>query len=319
MPALLLASVASAQGVTTSLEDEIREAYRNFRTSGSTYTFELTGQEIYGRIVRPLHAVLYYRLGRDARTGGDSAVQVELDVFERNRDGSERYAQRIVGDGTNLYRYDLDRGEVMTTTYGFYGLNVPPRYPDSDAPKLLAQLRTATPGPAAYLVRLLGELNPRTPDFEAWSRTPATQLFTEWLPGRTGRIFDTVPYPLLKNSDGERVQEPSITDVVTDPITGRLFSRGDEQAQKYAFYGFDRPNTDRTVAFTMDDPRSDEEKRRNPDPRWQVRSVNVAQRSADRTLDLTLTPGSSASPAWAFVPYTGAEAAKFRPMNVGGR
>ena len=316
LPLLLLASSVHAQVFTDPVDDLVRQAYTNVRTTYSGYAFELTGKESYGKITRPLHAVLYWRVGYDARTGKDSAAQVDLTLYERTADGNERPTLRIVGDGVSLYRYDILRSEVAITTYGFYGLSAPSAYPGSDAPKLLAQLRTATPGPAAYLVRLLSEINPRS----ATPSDDSIQRYREWLPGRTGSRFDAMPYPTLQNEFGKPVDPYALksTDHVGDPITGRVFLRGNEKAQTYAFYGV-FPGTDRTATFTLEDGRSDEEKRLAPDsPRWRVKLVNVAQRTADRMLDLVLDPAAGAIPAWAFIPLKGADATRYRPVNPGG-
>ena len=302
---LALGSLAAAQVFTQTLGDEIREAYTNFRTGtvGRPLVFELKGWDVYGKTATPLHARLYWKLDYDPRTRRDSFARVELDVLAPTKDGGERYTMRIVGDGVNLYRYDLDRGEVTTTTYGFYGPNPPEAYAGSDAPKLLAQLRTAAPGPYAYLVRLLSEINPSDPSF--------TQRYTDWLPGRKGLIFDFVPKPL--RDDSAEIRE---THTVTDPITGRVFVRGFDQAQKYAFYGLDRLSPDRTAVFTM---MPDPDRSTESNPIWVVQSVDFAQRMPGRMLDLALTPKVGAAPDWAFAPYTGTDAARFRPMNAGGR
>ena len=276
LPLLVVTPLAYAQTFPgDASEERFKSAYQNVRV-GTEYVYELTGSDSYGRVTRPLHAFLYLRMGLDPRTGGDSAAWVELDVYETKKDGTERMAMRIVGDGTTLYRYDLDRGEVAATTYGFYGTQPPRDYSGSDMTKLIAQLRTATPGPAAYLVRLLAELNPRTPTYSSGNHLPETQRFAQWLPGRQGATIEVK-----------------------------------ENEKRNVVYGFEDPNPKQIVSFIMEKGRDEN------DGAWRFTSLYFTQKSADRTLDFSLTTGLGV-PTWAFLPYTGADAARFRPVNPGG-
>jgi hypothetical protein len=96
---------------------------------------------------------------------------------------------------------------------------------------------------------------------------------------------------------------------VTDPITGRVFVRGDD---RFVFYGMDRADTDRTVSFRIYDA--------DPTPgdgieRWEVLSLNIGLRGPNRVLDLTITPTTSTIPAGAFEPFSGSMGNSFRPVH----
>ena len=293
--AFALAGVSAAQTVVVSTAEEaVKEAYTNFRNADS-YVFEMRGTETTGRTAVPVHAILYYALSKDPRTGTKSRAMVELDVFEKTAT-SERRTLRIVGDGTNLYRYDLDRGLVSTTLYGFYGNVAPQGYSGSDAPKLLAQLRAATPGLATYLVRLLAEMNPAGRD--------SALRFTTWSPGAKPQAFDEVPLG-RRQLNGEL----SSDDTVRDPLTNRLFVRGGD---RFLFYGMDQAVPARTVAFRLYDADGDPN---NGVETWEVMTLNLALNSPGRLVDLTITPQTGTIPAGAFVPYTGAAGAYFRPVS----
>ncbi len=293
---LAFAPLVSAQTVLRNgPEILVREAYENQRQNDSL-VFDMRGIDANGTISTPIHAVLYWRLSADSRTGLNSRAQAELDIYEGTATG-EALWMRIVGDGTSLHRYDVSRREVSTTTYGFFGPTPPGGYSGSDAPKLLAQLRTVTPGLTAYLVRLLDEMNPSGANY--------ADRYADWLPGHRTQIFDTVPLPIRQMAT---VRE---ADTVRDPITGRIFLRGDDE---WVFAGMENRATDRTVTFHMVDENNHEE---GTTPKWIVQTVNVAQRTSTRFVDLTLTPNTGIAPSWAFVPYTGDQAAAFRPIAAG--
>ena len=291
--ALAFASFAHAQTVVTGPEAMVREAYENQRQN-SDLVLEMRGTDTRAGSTATIHAVLYWRLSADPRTNQSSRAQVELDVSDVNAKGEDVLRMRIVGDGTSLYRYDVARREVSTSLYGFYGTTPPAGYAGSDAPKLLAQLRSATPGLSAYLVRLLEEMNPAGSGY--------ADRYADWMPGRRKMTFDEVPMPPRRTTGN------SLFDTVTDPITGRAFMRN---ADEWMFVGMDSLGTDRTVAFRMVDENAHAE---GTYPRWVVGSLNVAQRAPNRVVDLTLVPNSGTAPAWAYSPYTGAQAAAFRPI-----
>lgn len=314
-PALLLASVAAAQTTVVDLgPTQITAAYQNFAQDAYAHwlvypndalTFDLTGTEATGGTTIPIRALLYWRISRDPRTGTNSRAQVELDVYDMAQKGTP-LSLRIVGDGATLYRYDMARSTVSTTAYSFPGTRVPAAYAGSDAPKLLAQLKAATPGFASYLVRLVAEMG--------LSGGESLPNATDWLPvspavGRLRRTFDEVPVPMYRPN---KVIEAS---TVTDPVTGNLFVRGDDP---FVFYGMDSTATDRTVTFHLADPTANAD-----NPRYEVQNVTLSRRASDRLVNLRLTPpviGPAAltSPAWTFVPFTGTQAAAFRPVNAGG-
>lgn len=293
---LALAGSASGQTtVSTGPEILVREAYENQRTNADLMV-EMRSTDTIGSVSVPIHAILYWRLSTDSRTNLTSRAQAELDIYQTTNSG-DSLIMRIVGDGVSLYRYDVARREMSATTYGFYGTTPPGNYSGSDAPKLLAQLRTATPGLTAYLVRLLDELNPAGVNYG--------DRYADWLPGHPNLLFDSVPEPIRQVSG---VRE---ADTVHDPITGRTFVRGDDE---WMFEGMDSTSTERTVAFHMVD---ENEHADGTTPKWIVQTVNVAQRSrTGRVVDLTLTltPSTATTPSWAFVPYSGAQAAAFRPV-----
>ncbi|RYG26143.1 hypothetical protein EON82_04455 [bacterium] len=294
LSALGLATLAAAQRPAEFHEAAIWDAYQYFR-SNDTIKLEMTGNDSFGGVTTPVHVVMYYRLSNDPRTNKKTRAQVDLGIFTPTTTG-ETLSMRIVGDGTNLYRYDVGRKEVSTTTYGYYGDREPASYIGSDAPKLFAQLRAVTPGVANYLARLLGELNPAGIDFAA--------RYGDWMPGRSRLFFDEVPTP--PRTSATLLQAST----VTDPITGRVHVRGDDQ---YVFFGMDRTDTDRTVAFHMIDGDS------NPDNgmQWQVQTVNIAIRSANRLLDLNVNIDPSIIPTGAFHPFDGTLGASFRPVTRG--
>lgn len=294
LSALGLATVAAAQRPPEIHDAAIWDAYQNFRASGDELKFEMTSTDSFGSATNPVHVVMYYRLSNDPRTGKKSRAEVDLGIFTPTKAG-DVLTMRIVGDGTTLYRYDLGRREVSTTTYGFYGDREPAGYSGSDAPKLFSQLRAVTPGVANYGSRLLAEIDPAGIDYAA--------RYGDWMPGRSRLFFDEVPAP-IRTSTGVLQ-----ADTVTDPITGRVHVRGDDQ---YVFFGMDRSDTDRTVAFHMIDSDGDPG---NGTEVWQVQTVNVAIRAANRLLDLTITPTASTIPAGAFQPYSGAMGASFRPVT----
>ena len=297
--ALSLAALAAAQRPQEFHEAMVWDAYQNFRADSDTYVFEMRGSETVGNSVVPVHAVLYWRGLNDPRTGMKSRAQAELDVYEPTATG-ERMSLRIVGDGAALHRYDLRRGTVSSTMYGFYGDKAPDRYftdVKSDAPRLASQMRTATPGLPTYLARLVSEMN-------LASGMEFGPRFASWSPGSRPLFFDEVPLG-LRALNGE----PTADDVVTDPITARPFVRGTDQ---FVFYGYDGSAPSRTVAFRLYDADP------NPDDgvqRWEVLSVSLAFLSPGRKVDLTILPKTGTVPAWAFVPYGGAEGAAFRPAT----
>ena len=232
---LLLGAAAAASAQTRVVDtsaDEILQAYGRFRVN-DTLMFDLSGTETYGSTQTPLHAVLYWQRGFDARTGRQSAVRLEMDVYDMAQKG-QPVVLRLVGDGVNLYRYDLVRREVSTTVYGFTGTRPPQGYSGVDGPKLLAQLRAAVPGPYAHLARLAAEINPSGGDTYA--------RFAEWTPGRAALGFDAVPMP---------IRHPNALDeasYVLDPVTGsRAFVKGDPKATRYYFFGMDGRGAHRGV------------------------------------------------------------------------
>ena len=300
--ALSLGVFAAAQQPTESHEATVWDAYQNFRADGDTYVFDMQGGETVGGSTVPVHAVLYWRNSNDPRTGVKSRAQVELDVYEPGPTG-ERMTLRIVGDGTTLRRYDLARGTVLSTTYGFYGERAPQGYGrtlEYDAPKLFVQLRAATPGLPAYLARLLSEINPTaySKDGRLYAR------YASWSPGTRPQSFDEVPL-------GPRALNGELTadDTVTDPITGGRYVRGTDQ---FVFYGMDQASPSRTVAFRLYDADGDPG---NGVERWEVQSLHLAFRSPGRTVALAIVPKIGSVPAWAFQPYTGAQGAAFRPTT----
>lgn len=298
--ALAVASFATAQRPADYREAAVWDAYQNFR-SNDLLKFEMVGTDTVGRVVTPVHVVIYYRLSTDSRTGRKSKAEAEVDIYTATNTG-EVLTMRLVGDGKTLYRYDLSRREVTSTTYGYYGNTEPPSYPGSDAPKLFSQLRAQTPGVAAYAVRLLGEMNPAGLDF--------APRYADWMPGRSRLFFDEVPEPIRQPAS---VIQAS---TVTDPITGRIFTRGDDQ---YVFFGFDRTTTDRSIAFHLYDADGDPE---NGTELWEVQTMNVATRSGNRILDLQVTPTMINPllpdyPAGSFEAYSGAFGASFSPVTRG--
>lgn len=294
LSALGLATLAAAQRPSEIHDAAIWDAYQNFR-SNDTMKFEMTGTDSFGTVSNPVHVVAYFRLSNDPRTNKKTRAEVDLGIFTPTTSG-DVLTMRIVGDGTTLYRYDLTRREVSTTTYGYFGDREPANYSGSDAPKMFSQLRAVTPGVANYIARLLGEINPAGIDY--------TARYGDWMPGRSRLFFDEVPAPM--HSSAGVLQ----ADTVTDPITGRVYVRGDDE---YVFFGMDRSDTDRTVAFHMVDGDHDP----NNGMQWQVETLNVAIRTANRLLDLTVSPTASTIPSDAFQPYSGAAGASFRLITRG--
>lgn len=308
--ALALAPLAFAQAPTGPHEYEIWEAYQNLRAS-DTLKFEMVGADGLGRAVEPVHAVLYWRLSNDPRTGGKTRAQVELDIYERDRRGEERIATRIVGDGTVLYRYDIGRQEVSTTTYGFYGNVVPSPYEESDAPKLLRQLRAVTPGPASYLVRLLSEVFPAG---DRW-----TAKFNSWDPGIVAHDFNQAwaltPSNATTASGRTKKQTAGITnaDILYDPLDDEPYLRGDPTRSRWFFYRVDQDRPLQTMAVHMRDDRATDE---DP-PYWVLDSWHLVKTMPGRVLNLTLTARPETAPEGAFVPYLGDVGRAFRPVVRG--
>ncbi|GEM_PF-6517060 len=291
--ALCAAAVAAAQAPTESHERAIWDAYQNSRQA-DLFKLEMTGADEYGKVTSPVHAVLYLRRSIDPRTGFASRAQADLTVFRSTKEG-EVVSMRLVGDGVNLFRYDLDRREVSTTTYGFYGDRAPDNYVNttrSDMPKLLAQLRAATPGLTTYLVRLAAEMNPAGDGLVA--------KFTNWDPGAYGLSFNEVP-PMWRTGV-----------IVTDPITRHEFT---EDGDRYVFFGYDREVPERTVAFDLYDADPDDTREL-----WEIRSVNVASLSPGRRVALSIAPKNPLEEPLAqetFQPYAGQFGASFRLINRG--
>ena len=295
LSALGLATLAAAQRPTEIHDAAIWDAYQNFR-SNDTMKFDMTGTDTFGTLSNPVHVVAYFRLSDDPRTDKKTRAEIDLGIFTPTKNG-DVLTMRIVGDGTTLYRYDMTRREVSTTTYGYYGNREPDNYSGSDAPKLFSQLRAVTPGVANYVARLLGEVNPAGINYAAH--------YNDWMPGRSRLFFDEVPTPI--RTPNSVIQ----AETVTDPITGRVYLRGGDQ---YVFFGMDRSDTDRTVAFHMVDSDGDPS---NGTEVWEVQTVNVAIRTPNRLLDLTLTPTPATIPTGAFQPYSGTVGASFRPVTRG--
>jgi len=300
--ALALASVASAQSIDYA-QAMVLEAYQNFR-SNDVLKFEMTGTDTVGRVSTPVHVIVYYRLSVDSRTGRKSKAEIELDEYATTATG-DVLTMRLVGDGKTLYRYDIPRREVTSTTYGYYGNVEPANYVGSDAPKLFSQLRAQTPGVAAYAVRLLAELNPAGLEFGA--------RYADWLPGRGHYLFDQVPIPIRQPAE---IAEAS---TVTDPVTGKIYIRGSEKADQYVFYGLDRTNTDRSIDFHFYDADGDPE---NGMERWEIQTVDVGLRTGNRLLSLQIVPNMlnpllPGFPTGTFQPYSGSLGAQFRPITRG--
>ncbi len=298
--ALALASVAAAQRPTDYREAMVWDAYQNFR-SNDLLKFEMTGTDTVGKVTTPVHVVIYYRLSTDSRTGRKSKAEVDVDVYTATSSG-EVLTMRIVGDGKTLFRYDIPRREMTSTTYGYYGNVEPANYVGSDAPKLFSQLRAQTPGVASYAVRLLVEMNPAGLDF--------SPRYADWLPGRARMFFDEVPVPLRHLAD------PIEAETVTDPVTGRVYLRGDD---RYVFYGLDRVDTDRSISFHLYDADGDPE---NGTELWEVQTMDVGLRSGNRLLALQVVPNMINPllpdyPAGTFQPYSGTLGAQFRPVTRG--
>lgn len=298
--ALALASVAAAQRPADYREAMVWDAYQNFRNN-DLLKFEMTGTDTVGRVSTPVHVVMYYRLLTDSRTGRKSKAEVDLDVYTATTTG-EVLTMRIVGDGKTLYRYDIPRREVTSTTYGYYGNVEPANYVGSDAPKLFSQLRAETPGVASYAVRLLAEMNPAGLDF--------SPRFADWLPGRARYSFDEVPLPI------RHAANPIEAETVTDPVTGRIYVRGDDE---YVFYGLDRLDTDRSISFHMYDADNDPE---NGTELWEIQTMDVGLRSGNRLLALRVVPTMISPllpdyPVGTFEPYSGSLGAQFKPITRG--
>ena len=307
--ALCAAAAVAAQAPTDQHEIDIWEAYQNSRQADSM-VFEMRGAEQYGKVSSSVHAVLYLRRSVDPRTGLASRAQADLTIFRPTKDG-ETPSMRLVGDGVNLFRYDIDRHEVSTTTYGFYGDKAPSLYKDntrSDMPKLLAQLRAVTPGLATYLVRLTSEMNPAGDDFAA--------RFTAWAPGLIELADPSDPTGQRKISGLHGLyfsQVPlsaRVGNTVTDPITGNGFT---QDGNKYVFFGYEKDAPERTAAVDLYEPDPDNHK-----GVWQVRSVSVALNSPGRRVALNIVPTATDDiPSWAFQPYSGADGASFRLITRG--
>lgn len=310
--ALSLAALGVAQVPGEAHEKTVWEAYQNLRTN-KTFVFDMRGREVYGKNEVLTHAILSWRRSYDRRTGLDSKVQVSLNIFDVTPK-EEVLRMRIVGDGTTLYRYDMIRKEVVTTTYGFFSDRAPDNYANtvrSDGPKLLSQLRVAAPGLASYLVRLVAEINPSGSDFAAKhsSWVPDYPVLNDpAVPGgrKMYNYFDEILSPLRQTNNPEVPDD----DIVTDPISGQPFLRGKDQ---YVFYGYGKANPERTVAFSLYDADSSEESQR-----WEVRQVNVASKTPNRFFELVITPNvvSNLSDE-VFLPIGGAYGAAFRPVTRG--
>ena len=308
--ALALASLAAAQEPTGPHERNVWDAYLNLRANDDL-RFELRGTDASGSVSTSIHAVLYWRLSEDARTGLKSKAQVELDVYRLNAKGEDEIVYRIVGDGTTLYRYDMAKLEVAATTYGFYGTQAPERYVGSDAPKLISQLRAAIPGPAAYVARLLSEVNPAGADW--------TSRFTSWDPGTLALDFDEAWNSVAddaKTPSGGMRKNPNIPeiasdDVLIDPLTEAPYVRGDAKSLWF-FYRVAQNAPRQTMAVHLRDDAADGEA-----PYWVLDSWRMTKATPGRLLDLALDARPETAPAWAFAPYTGKDGAKFRPISRG--
>lgn len=243
---------------------------------------EMIGSQTVGNVNKAVHATLDWRISMDPRTGKKSKAEVEIKIFEPTNQG-EAIKMRIVGDGVFLHRYDMERREVWSTVYGFYEPKPVSDYSGSDAPKLITNLQSATPGAAAYLVRFLRDLNPVGGDEFA--------RYSTWMPGWK-------PYYASELGDP------------TDPIIPTRTYTG--IGNQYVLYGVDKADTKKTVAFqsqNMPDPATPDQDRWMPTMLW------VAERSPTRVIDLNIIP-TAGTMTGSFAPYTGAEGALFRPVAI---
>lgn len=252
----------------------------------------------------PVRATLYWRLSTDPRLGSQTKAEVEIDIYDKDANLSVR----IVGDGTTLYRYDIGKGEVTTTQYGFYGEKPPGNHdPRLEAQKLISQVRAVTPGSAAYLARVLAEVNPAGED--------SAPRFTSWDPGVPPYSFqeawDAVP-PNATTASGAQKKVPGggFGDVLRDPLTDATYIRGDRS--HWLLYRVDEDAPRQTEAIHAEDVAADGEA-----PNWWIDAWRINKASPGRFLSLAVSVRAENSPNWAFVPYQGAYGASFKPVTRG--
>lgn len=289
LSSFLLATIAGAQA--NANDAQVASAMRPLR-SGNPLILEMTGKTVSGSRTTPFYAVLYWKTSTDPSTGKAARPQIELDVYDKGP--TAPITLRIVGDGTTLRRYDIVGREVVSTVYGASGTSASKL---SDVARALAQLRTATPGPAAYLARLVSDLAPGEPD----------ATYVTWMPGVPARSLLEIPLTDVGGRRDDRVEEVPDDDEVVEPLAGVKYVQG---ATGWTTYGLDAPNPRRTLAFEFE-PSAD-------GSGTTIKNVYYADRSVGRTLSFVISPKvavlPSDVPAWAFQPYTGAQGAAFRPL-----
>jgi len=282
--ATALPCLVGAQTTTNTWEQQILNAYVAMQND-SPFQLQMSGTETVNKTVRNFSAVLYWNTGVDPRSGLRSKAYVELDDYD-NSTKTPVLLHRYVGDGKNLWAYDLTRNTFSANFYSYIGATPYANYPGTDAPRLLGELVNVTKGSSSYLVRLMQEINPG-----------GTSTYSTWAPG----------YP-----PGEPPTDPPTQDPL---VPSRIYATG--STEEFVLYSYPIvPNPTRSVAFQIDNLGTPVQ------PNWRLTEIYFADKTPTRFLQWTITITDpydvfgGSSNGGIYVPYTAAQLSGWRQITT---
>jgi hypothetical protein len=288
----MTASVAFGQAPGDPNEVLIWNAYGKLAAE-SNFMLNMVGTNTVAGVTKTFNSVLYFNLSTDPRTNLQSLAKVELDTYDTSGK-TPVLLRRAVGNGGNLWVYDLVNERYFSSFYSFYGSQRPASYPPSDSPKMLEQLQASVEGPSAYLVRLLREVNQGGP-------IPTTPTYHSWAPGEVTMQPLTAP----------PTQDPLVPSRVYASSSGEqwvLYGPAPLDAPKYYTYP-----PSRSVAFQIDNATGDASSQD-----WRLTNIYFAERTKNTFSNWTIQidDPTITTPTWAFQPYSMSALEGWRPLDT---
>jgi hypothetical protein len=287
-------SPALAQEPSDLNEQLIWTAYGKLQAD-PVYQLTMTGTTTVNGVTKSFNSILYFNLSTDPRTNQQSLSKVELDDYDTSGK-TPVLLRRSVGDGGNLWIYDMVQQRYFSTFYSFYGTQRPVSTTTSDAPKMLEQLDSASEGPSEYLIRLLREIN----------QGNVVPRYQTWAPGEVS-------------------MQPLSLPPTQDPLVpSREYSTS--SAEQWVLYGppplsnpkYYKVAPNRSVAFEIDNISGDAN---NPD--WRLTNIFFAERTKSTFTNWTIQIQDASVivppppvPTWAFQPYGISALQGWLPLNV---